>query len=283
MDKALLVGINQFKNVSGLNGCVNDNLRVADIAAKHYNFPAENIRMLLDSRATKAAIMESLAWLVDCQPDDRILFACSSHGTQTASRAGSGEVDGLDEVFCPHDFEWSPDKYISDKEFYSIFSKMPKGVRFQWICDTCHSGDMTRALGPVFATKKPVMIPRFLPPPPDIQWEINVARSKSIATAREDKSLEVGFVSGCRSSQTSADTFIDGQYCGAMTYYFTKNLLANPEFPMSKIVELANKDLKANGYSQEPQVEGTRSNVAFFGKLETPPAPVEKKKSWFFC
>src|SRR5712692_4457306 len=107
MNKALLVGINAYPG-NELKGCINDVTDMRDLLQAKSGFGAADIRLLTDAQATTAEIGKGLDWLVaGVQPGDRILFHYSGHGAQMPTRNPSGEVDGLDEVICPVDFDWS--------------------------------------------------------------------------------------------------------------------------------------------------------------------------------
>jgi hypothetical protein len=98
-----------------------------------------SIRLLTDVRATKTAIVERLNLLVSgARPRDRLVFHYSGHGAQMPTRNPAAEVDKLDEVICPVDFDWSDEHAIRDKDFYKIFAAVPDGVEFIWISDSCH-------------------------------------------------------------------------------------------------------------------------------------------------
>jgi len=86
--RALLVGINKYRIPgSELNGCVNDVTNVRDILLKYFGFDVNDIRMVVDDRATKANIMKRLGWLVaDAKAGDRSCF--TSRGM--APRSGTG-------------------------------------------------------------------------------------------------------------------------------------------------------------------------------------------------
>jgi ABC-type transport system involved in Fe-S cluster assembly fused permease/ATPase subunit len=73
--KALIVGVNKYKLPgSDLQGCVNDATNVRDILLKYYGFTTKDIRVLVDARATKSAIMDRLNWLVkDNKAGDKIV------------------------------------------------------------------------------------------------------------------------------------------------------------------------------------------------------------------
>src|SRR3989304_7973261 len=60
--RAVLVGINKYKPDlnADLKGCVNDVESMRDLLIKFFGFNAEDIRVLIDERATKAGIIERL-------------------------------------------------------------------------------------------------------------------------------------------------------------------------------------------------------------------------------
>jgi hypothetical protein len=58
-DKALLTGINKYKSISHLRGCINDVHTVQSLLADVFDFPAANIRTLTDSQVTKERIQRS--------------------------------------------------------------------------------------------------------------------------------------------------------------------------------------------------------------------------------
>ena len=53
-----------------------------------------------------------------------------------------------------------------------------------------------------------------------------------------------------KDSQTSADAYIDGKYCGALSYYLQKAWKANKD--VKSIYQDVCEDLLANGFDQEP-------------------------------
>lgn len=289
MDKILLTGINKYTGVP-LDGCVNDVLNLAELMPREYHVSDENIRLLVDERATKWNIMERLKWLVDgAKAGDRLFFLFSGHGSQVSNRLSTGEVDQLSEIICPVDMQWDPDHYITDYELYNIFKHIPEGVKFGWMNDSCHSGGLT-SLERDFHNP-PVQKSKYLPPPEDILWRVRVAKGKNLITTREEKKLNVQFVSGCKSNQTSADTVIDGKPCGAMTYFFTKNLVKMKDRSFKDIVIKTVQDLRSNHYQQEPQAEGGLIAIPFWGDETLSATPVVEptavgnkpcKRRWYF-
>ncbi|MFM8835229.1 MAG: caspase domain-containing protein [Cytophagales bacterium] len=257
MNRALLVGINAYAD-RPLRGCVNDISDMAQFLTQRCKFKASDIRMLADSRATNEAIRDRLDWLMDgIKPGDRILFHFSGHGAQVATRSSKGEVDGLDEVICPYDFEWSGTRMIRDKEFNKMFSAVPEGVEFLWISDSCHSGDLVTT-GPLGKSKKNS---KSLPPPADLGWRLRIASEKKMSALsinNSAKQLNVALLSGCKSNQTSADTNFKKRYNGAFTYYLLRELNKSNGLtkPLSAVVKDVSAALRKARYSQEPQLEG---------------------------
>lgn len=143
--RALLVGINEYADpAANLEGCVNDSYLMSSVLQER-GFPAEDIRLLLDQRATAAAIRERLTWLLDdVHPGDIRIFHYSGHGAQIPAYGAGEKVDRLDECLVPHDFDWTLERAIIDDWFYQLYSQLPYGATFLAILDCCHSGGMTR-------------------------------------------------------------------------------------------------------------------------------------------
>jgi len=159
--RALLIGINAYPDPANrLEGCVNDVFTMSSVLQES-GFQPEEIRVVLDDRATTANILERFHWLLDdvADDDERVLFY-SGHGAQIPAYGVREEVDHLNECLVPYDFDWSPDHAITDKQFVTFYSQLPYKSRFVAIFDCCHSGGITREGGPR---------PRGINPPDDIR------------------------------------------------------------------------------------------------------------------
>src|SRR5262249_33204890 len=142
MNRALLVGINAYPG-NELHGCVNDVTDMAEFLVGHCGFDEGDIRLLTDSRATTDAIKERLNWLLDgLKAGDRVVFHYSGHGAQFPIRGANGKVTRVDECICPVDFDWTEEHAIRDKQFGDMFKLIPSGVDFEWVSDSCFSGDL---------------------------------------------------------------------------------------------------------------------------------------------
>lgn len=255
MNRALLVGINTYPTAP-LNGCVNDIVDMADFLVAQCAFQKQEIRLLSDKRATTAGITQRLDWLVKgIKKGDRVLFHYSGHGAQMATRNPEQEIDGLDEVICPVDFDWSDAHAIRDKQFAEIFSKVPEGVEFIWVSDSCHSGGLTREI--------PHNAIRAFPCPADIAWRNEAARSikktpMGLAKAAA-KTINGALISGCGSTQTSADAVFANRPNGALTYFLLHELNKpkGKTQPLTSLVKAVNASLKSHGYQQKPELEGS--------------------------
>ena len=258
-DRVFLCGINKYVGCP-LNGCVNDITDMAHYLMNHCGFDRSVIRLLVDGRATKQAIVDRLHWLVDgAKPGDRLFFQYSGHGAQVPTRNPAGEVDKLDEIVCPVNFSWTDDTMIRDKEFYQIFSKVPVGVNFVWVSDSCHSADLSRSFN--------TSVPRSMPMPEDISWGVQTAKEAGVTPqgmglGMPGVPLNVALISGCKSNQTSADAFINGRYNGACTYYLLKELKRSPGIPMSQLITNLDIAIKAAHYEQVPGLEGSLAIMA---------------------
>lgn len=256
MDRAFLVGINKYPGAP-LSGCVNDVMDMAKYLVAAHKFDPKAVRLLVDGRATTKAIKDRLQWLVTgLKAGDRIFFQYSGHGAQVPTRSPAGEVDGLDEVICPVDFDWEDPHMIRDKDFNQIFSQIPAGVTALWVSDSCHSGDLEKGANGLGGRKE-----RRLLPPEDIAWRMEAVNHHQLKAL--PKALpNIALISGCQSDQTSADAHFGNRYNGALTYYLLDALKTGIATPMPTLINTIRASLKAHGFDQVPQLEGPSSVTA---------------------
>lgn len=147
-DKAVLFGVNKYKSVSHLRGCVNDVNNVAKLLKSVFDFKSDNVRTRTDDKVTKKEIRKQWSWLLDgAVPGDRLVFHLSGHGSYTADKDGDETEDGVDELLCLYDMDWDDEEtYLLDDDLRKMTKDIPDGVHVTFIFDTCHSGTATRAL-----------------------------------------------------------------------------------------------------------------------------------------
>src|SRR5262249_31020485 len=162
--RALLVGINEYPDAANrLEGCVND-VFLMSAALQESGFTPEDIRVVLDDRATAAGILERLHWLLDgVNAGDQRFFYYSGHGAQLPVYGPDGKIERIDACLVPYDFNWTRQTAITDDVFVDLYSQLPYESRFMIVLDSCYSGGMTRAGG--------VRV-RGLDPPDDIRHRL---------------------------------------------------------------------------------------------------------------
>jgi len=264
--RALLVGINKYKPElnADLRGCVNDVENMRELLITKFGFEPENIRVLIDDRATRQAIIKRLQWIIKkSRKGDELVFHYSGHGSQVRDRDGDELKDGLDEILCPYDLDWN--NPLTDDILARLFKKLRKGAYLTMICDSCHSGTMTRS---VRIGNPHGEMDRFILPPFDIRARSmgvdlpkhNIGRKQRIGRIERIERVDVGqrhvLVSGCKDNQTSADAYIDNKYQGAFTWALTSVIRDNPSFTWRQAHAGAAKLLELRRYTQQPQISG---------------------------
>jgi hypothetical protein len=296
--KALIVGVNRYSMPGNdLRGCVNDALTMAKLLTEHYQFGREDIRLLVDDRATTANMRQRLEWLIDgAGAGSSLVFHFSGHGSQVRDRDSDELEDGLDEILCPHDLDW--DDPFTDDELRTAIGNVPEGVNLTMVLDCCHSGTGTRDF-----FKEPELRgakTRFLVPPPDIGYRaaggvtvtaepersVNmVGRRSGLALRHFGSALTAQnavLIAGCRSDQTSADAWIENDYRGALTYSLYRTAkLRGYQLSYEDLVREAGDWLESSGYAQVPQLEcpEERKRWSFLGQSEHRPAFVSMASS----
>jgi hypothetical protein len=267
--RALLVGINRYKIPGAdLRGCVNDVKNLKSVLTRYYGFADSNIRTLTDLQATKRAMQSAITNLIGkARAGDVLLLHYSGHGSNVPDGSGD-EADGRDEILCPTDLDWQDP--LLDDWLRVEFDRLPAGVNFTVIMDCCHSGTNTRAIQPLDAKR----IERFLPCPLDLlavesgrrlRGSVRGGRTELRATSRRGDIVNVNMpellITGCRSTQTSADAYIGNTYNGALTYNLVAAINARKgKLTYRELHHLALQSLKKGRFDQVPQLEGRSSS-----------------------
>lgn len=298
MDHALLIGIDNYKHLDPLHGCLNDVAAMRAFLEDRCHFAPDKIRTLAETDATKDKIVEALATLVDkVTPRDRVVFHFSGHGTQLPSFEAPRELDGVDEVICPFDFDPAWRNGIRDRHLREILSGVPADVRFVWIADSCSSGDLAlldyllhqhRQL-PV--RKVTVAGRRTVTLPPDIAAIVELARkngARPLGFKGAANELNVVLLSACAANGTALEI-----RRGDITQgFFTASLLDRLaradgcSTPLTAIIDDVEEAMSS--LLQIPEISGTDANkratfpcTASDPSLSRPTSAPTQKKS--FC
>jgi len=246
------VGINTYPNAP-LNGCVNDIEDMFNMLTSKFGFKqGDDMRLLCDSRATKAEILNRLGWLVSmAKPGAICVFNYSGHGASLPHRKTSGEVDGIDECLCPYDFDWD-NKFIIDDQLGAFADRIAAaGAIPVFIIDACHSGTILRDLPKKNARK---FKNKFMQQPIDIAARVKEnIRRKTVATIVQDNENAI-LIAGCQEDQTSADAYFGGRYNGALTYNLVKLLNKNQDITYGDLEPILAKMMSAGRFDQTPLV-----------------------------
>jgi hypothetical protein len=142
---ALIIGINKYKHINDLNYACNDAKGIASLLKEYYEFPAENITVLLDEEATKANIMSAFLKMANdnIQVDDRIIVFYAGHGHTIQGRRG--DIGYL----VPFDGTTDDISTFIRWDDLTKNSELIRAKHILYIMDACYSGlAITRSLQP---------------------------------------------------------------------------------------------------------------------------------------
>jgi hypothetical protein len=177
-----------------LDGSVNDAQAMADLlTSPKFGFPAGNVVLLTNpappqpragikvlpaDQTTHDGILAAMQkYLVDLpQRGDTVAFYDASHGSLRVNSKGNkltvlvnGRYVHADSTLVPSDaYEGGYD--VRDREMTRIFNAaLDKGVHLTVIFDSCHSGGISRGLGPIYRERALAFDPRDINEAPDTQ------------------------------------------------------------------------------------------------------------------
>jgi hypothetical protein len=238
LKKALLVGINYVGTAYELYGCINDAKNMQAQLQGYFPMCSE-YRLITDEtpvKPTRANILAAIDWLVaGLRPGENVMFHFSGHGGRVRDTNGD-EVTGLDS--CIYPVNGGRLETIIDDELRSLLAaRIPAGSKCFAVIDACHSGTAVDLR---------------------CQWQA-VAADKLTFTENTRYAKTAGsvlFLSGCRDSQTAADTVgKDDRPCGAMTMALLETWKAyGAGIKLKFLLWDVRKFLVDYGYSQVPEL-----------------------------
>jgi hypothetical protein len=259
---ALLIGISDyvhFADVEGgdLPGAEHDARRVRDVLVMKDYVPEENIRLLLNHDATRAAIEDGIGWLAEnARPGDNVTIFFAGHGSQMWDEDGD-EEDGLDETLAPADvLAASTENDISDDTFNDWLSRL-RTDNVVVILDNCNSGTGTRDVTPFSRGR---LLGRDLS---QIARPAAAAR-RAIGAQQDDTGFDAAGVrvlelASAQPNQVAVDAFFPASgaseafHGGAFTTFLVQQLWKAPsELTYEQVFEQAYEALKRNRFQQEP-------------------------------
>jgi Caspase domain len=141
---ALVIGINSYAQASPLTYACNDANVIASELIDRFNFPKENVTILLDDKATRQAVISSILRFVETAgEDDRIIMFYAGHGCTRTGR--HGEVGYL----VPWDGDKDDLSSLIRWDELTRNSELIPAKHMLFIMDACYGGlALARALPP---------------------------------------------------------------------------------------------------------------------------------------
>jgi hypothetical protein len=236
---ALLIGINYKGTNAELRGCENDIKNTKNMLISKYGFQEKDIVILMESsgmrnQPTRANILRYVRWLVNKSNSGygSVWFQYSGHGTYIDDR-NRDEKDGKDECIYTCD-----EKLIVDDEFHrELVSNIHAKSKLFCFMDCCHSGTIM-----------------------DLKYKYKTSNNCSQEEhSSKAASANVIALSGCRDAQTSADAWLSGSWCGALTKTFL-DVMRQSNYNIS-LFEMVNKirlQLQRDKFTQVPQLTSSK-------------------------
>lgn len=146
-DRALLVGVGEYRHISDLPGIDLDIEIMRDLAPL---LGYRQITVLQDDAATHANVRRELEALIEyVARSNRGLFYFSGHGAQIPDQDGN-EADGRDEVLLLYDSDYDErggrgERLLVDDELDTLYARLDRGELLM-IVDACHSGTVDKAV-----------------------------------------------------------------------------------------------------------------------------------------
>jgi metacaspase-1 len=260
--RAVLVGVDQYERteIADLNGCVNDVRLMHDVLKSYFGFGNDEIRVLVNDRATKAAIVHRLEEMVgQATEGDLLVFHFSGHGSQIRDRNDDESLsDHLDELICPHDMNWN-DGYITDDDLERIFRGLREGALLEVILDCCHSGTGGKEseVGPPAGLESRPTPVRFIEPPVDIaaRADGDFLETVTFCSCLGTRGQPYVLWAAAAEDEIAAEDNLGDAVNGVFTYYLCNYLDATAgETTREELLAAVSELVQTAGYAQHPQL-----------------------------
>jgi hypothetical protein len=262
----VLVGIDEYarSDIPSLHGCVNDVALVRLLLKQHLGVPNEDIRVVVNQRATKENIILRLGATVEsAAPGDVVVFYFSGHGSQIRDRNGDELTDALDELICPYDMDWDRGTYLLDDDLDAMFASLPPDILLEAFFDCCFWGAGPRELLPEPRPQSLRADVRYLEPPFDIAARVegDEHRIDVHQLAACDCFSERNVVwAASQEGQSAAEDYIEGRANGIFTYWGCQFIAEHLQgtgpsaYSRERLLDDVRGYLHSLGYAQTPEL-----------------------------
>ncbi len=215
--RALVVGINSYRNVNQLKGAVAD---AKDIQASLKAVGASDISTLINDQADRASVLRALDALVGrTGPGDLVVITLAGHGSKEDERVKGSSPDGTDEVFLLVGFDpktgpGGAEKILNHEFNHYLRALEDKGAQVMFVADTCYGGGLAREIAPGATGISYRQVPRYRL----VQDDLKPVSTTSDALLTQLDFKNTTFLAAVDSDTKAPEVVINGQYRGALSY-----------------------------------------------------------------
>jgi len=287
---ALVVAIADYRDsgadVAPLLGCVHDARRVQRLLIDRFGFAADDVLMLLDERATHAAVVRAFHehLIARAGPETAVVFWFSGHGSRSKDASGretskGAEVDtgAYDNSLIAYDSRQQGRKGnydVTDDELFSLLRAVAaKTPQVLVVTDCCHSAGATRgngSQGRQAATGEQELDQSML----TTFWPADVPFHDDDDDVRAEQPNWV-HIAACAEDQQAGELKVGGVHYGTLTWFLTS---AMAELPRGTSWRMLGEQVRARVAGQGNRAYQTvtwegRIDREVFGGNYVAPAP----------
>jgi hypothetical protein len=260
---ALLVGIDEYVNVSPLQGCINDITAIKEYLEGRVNTDEYQLRLrtLLNKDATRQAVIDGFRQhLCQAGSEDVVFFYYAGHGSQEEApeEFWTIEPDRLNETLVCYDSRSLGGWDLADKELAKLIAEVAqKNPQITIIMDCCHSSSGTRGdIEADTAERKAPIDTRKRSLDSFIFYNLeerSLAKNPTGWTLPRAKHI---FLAACRDRETAKEYNVSGQRRGAFSYFLLDTLKkANGSLTYRDLFKRTNALVRSKVAAQSPQLE----------------------------
>ena len=283
---ALIIAIGNYPDPSSnrwpVISSLNDVPLIKNTLVISQRFSEKNIRVLIDSQATKAGIVNALDELVaTVKKGDIVVIHFSSHGGQLEDD-NSDEIDQLDETIVPYGaaFSRDPEKFSRLSAGYlrddlvgdyvtRIRNKLGAKGDLLVIIDACHSGSGTRGVqtAKIRGGNIPMVSNKFQANKIAGQQQAGVFKEENTTTKLNADAATYVVVSGAMAQESNYECNDDnGNPVGSLSYAFSKSVSSlKGNITYRGLFALIENVMSDKAPNQKPVLEGDGIDKLLFG------------------
>ena len=287
---ALLVGINNYQNVTNLQGTITDIYLQKELLVHRFGFNPQDVLLVSDEsdiKPTREGILQAFEehLINQAKPGDTVVYHFSGHGSQV-SETDSSLGNNLNSTFVPSDRlieQTGQQNTVSDITGKTLFLLMSaiKTDNLTVVLDSCYSGGGKRGNLTVRSIEGGEdYLPSSLEQEYQQKWLSKFELSPQELEQRRKNSIAKGVVIASASEkQIAAEAYLDGFVTGAFTYLMTQYLWqeTSPSKVDNLVTNVSRNINNSFSSNQKPEFEvlagsGNDTQPIYFSDRSVPPA-----------